>query len=443
MSNKKKSNSTTVYSELIERVKNSFSKIQDKRQKHKIEISLRDYLMSGIALFILKCPSLLQFDKEFRTPFDDIEKNNLKKLFDIKKVPSDTSLREVLDNVEPDKIKPAFKQVFKTIKKHNHLKEFKFYGSSILLGLDGTGFFSSNEISCSGCMTKEHSDGTITYYHQALCAAFMHPESKQVIPLAPEPISNKDGQKKNDCERNAAKRILKHIREEHPNLNITITEDALSSNVPHILELQKYGFHYILGIKKGNAKKFIENIEKEKKLGNLTNYVVESEQLTKEYKFINNMKMQTKEGEVTVNYFEVTETNKKGDKKFFSWITDYEVTESNVEILEKGGRCRWKIENETINTLKNQGYNFEHNFGHGKKYLCNTFALLMMLAFAIDQASEICCDDYKKARIRFITKRRLWEKMRTLFGFIPMQSFNEFIKILSGEFKIQVKLDTG
>ena len=57
----------------------------------------------------------------------------------------------------------------------------------------------------------------------------------------------------------------------------------------------------------------------------------------------------------------------------------------------RGGRARWKIENETFNTLKNLGYNFEHNYGHGKKYLSTVFGLLMMLAFLLDQIQELCC----------------------------------------------------
>ena len=50
-----------------------------------------------------------------------------------------------------------------------------------------------------------------------------------------------------------------------------------------------------------------------------------------------------------------------------------------------------KIENETFNTLKNQGYNFEHNYGHGDENLSVVFAMLMMLAFLVDQAQQLAC----------------------------------------------------
>jgi len=45
----------------------------------------------------------------------------------------------------------------------------------------------------------------------------------------------------------------------------------------------------------------------------------------------------------------------------------------NAYQIMRGGRARWKIENETFNTLKNQGYNFEHNYGLGKKNLSVVF----------------------------------------------------------------------
>ena len=65
----------------------------------------------------------------------------------------------------------------------------------------------------------------------------------------------------------------------------------------------------------------------------------------------------------------------------------------------RGGRARWKIENETFNTLKNQGYHFEHNYGHGKKNLPVVLAMVMLLAFfLVDQAQQRCCPLFQAAR---------------------------------------------
>ena len=83
--------------------------------------------------------------------------------------------------------------------------------------------------------------------------------------------------------------------------------------------------------------------------------------------------------------------------------------------LVQGGRCRWKIENETFNTLKNQGYHFEHNYGHGKKNLSVVFAMLMMLAFLVDQVQQLCCPLFQATLKKMETKRALWDNLRSHF----------------------------
>ena len=98
----------------------------------------------------------------------------------------------------------------------------------------------------------------------------------------------------------------------------------------------------------------------------------------------------------------------------FAWVTDIEITDDNVFELMRGARARWKIENETFNTLKNQGYHFEHNFGHGNKNLSNVFANMMLLAFLIDQVQELCCPVFQKAITFHLRKKYLWEGVKSL-----------------------------
>jgi hypothetical protein len=90
------------------------------------------------------------------------------------------------------------------------------------------------------------------------------------------------------------------------------------------------------------------------------------------------------------------------------------VSTRNVYKLMRGGRARWKIANETFNTLKNQGYNFEHNYGHGEKNLSVVCAILMMLAFLVDQAQQRCCALFQAVWAKLGSKRMLWERMRAL-----------------------------
>ena len=99
-----------------------------------------------------------------------------------------------------------------------------------------------------------------------------------------------------------------------------------------------------------------------------------------------------------------------------------------------GGRARWKIENETFNTLKNQGYNIEHNYGHGQKNLGGNFALLALLAFAADQVQEMNCDLFKMALKKCQNCRSsLWELMKAIHHFFEIESWEMlFIRIARG-----------
>jgi len=100
-------------------------------------------------------------------------------------------------------------------------------------------------------------------------------------------------------------------------------------------------------------------------------------------------------------------------------------------LLARCGRGRWKIENETFNTLKNQGYNFEHNYGHGKKHLSNLLATLMMLVFLIDQIQQLASKVFKKVLSAVKTKTRLWDEFRAVFRFLGLNSFKHLLMALA------------
>ena len=99
--------------------------------------------------------------------------------------------------------------------------------------------------------------------------------------------------------------------------------------------------------------------------------------------------------------------------------------------FDRGGRARWKIENETFNTLKNQGYNFEHNYGHGNNNLSTVFAMLMMLAFLIDQIQQRCCGLFQAALKKAGSKKSFWEKVRAAFFMFTIDSWKSLFEGLT------------
>lgn len=383
--------------------------------------------MAGLAVFGLKCPSLLDFDKKRADP---MIVQNLRDLYHISIPPSDTYLRERLDQVDPDCIRPAFKKVFASFQRGKGLEEFEFLNGHVLISGDGTGKFSSSKVSCPQCCVKELSNGTKTYYHQMFGACIVHPDKKNVIPLCPEVILNRDGNVKNDCERNACKRFLENFRREHPHLKAILVEDGLSSTAPHIRMIEEFNLWYILGAKPGDHQFLFEQLDTNEE----TVYCdIKSDGYYHQFRFLNKVSLNKSNQDVKVNVLEYRQTDPKGKELNFSWVTNILISTTNAQKVAEGGRARWKIENETFNTLKNLGYNFEHNYGHGKKYLSTVLCLLMMLAFLIDQVQEICCSLYQRCRKSARTYRNLWEEMRTLFRYVRLVTWENLYLIMLKE----------
>ncbi len=96
----------------------------------------------------------------------------------------------------------------------------------------------------------------------------------------------------------------------------------------------------------------------------------------------------------------------------------------------RGGRARWKIETETFNTLKNQAYNLEHNYGHGEQNLSVVLALLMFLAFLVDQVQQLSCPLFQAVWHKMGTKCHLWEEIRNCFHRLMFDSMTELLTAL-------------
>ena len=115
------------------------------------------------------------------------------------------------------------------------------------------------------------------------------------------------------------------------------------------------------------------------------------------------------------------------------------ITRENVKELVRAGRARWKIENETFNTLKNQGYNFEHNYGHGYKTLSNVLAGLMLLAFLIDQCLEAMNLDFQKALEKVGSRSQLWRQIRSWVELFFIENWEAFYAAILAPPKLFLK----
>ena len=189
------------------------------------------------------------------------------------------------------------------------------------------------------------------YYHQLLAAVLVHPDQKQVLPLLPEAITHQDGENKNDCELNASKRLVQQLRKAFPNWPIRVVEDSLFANGPHIKLLKELNIGYIISVKPDGQESLFEEVRNRI----LKNQCEEFEELGKDqilrgYRWISDISLNKSHPDIRVNFLDYWEM-RDGEEFNFSWITDIQLAQSNVELVRKGGRSRWHIENQTFNTL--------------------------------------------------------------------------------------------
>ena len=387
---------------MVQQIHDCFSKVPDHRPNNgEGKITLQDTLMSGFAMMHLKYPTLLEFDRERKKP--ELE-HNLKSLYRVEgKIPCDTYMRTILDPVTPAFLREPFSKLLAQVQRGGALKPYriKFRGlpdDRYLLALDGTGLYYSGKCRCNGCCVKNKGKANESYYHQMLAGCLVHPDLSVVLPLAPEPIVQQDGTTKNDCEKNALKRFLANTKREHPHIKLVILLDGLYADAPTIRLIKQFGWNFIIIAKDDNHKALIEAVDNLDTEGQVSRLERTDEKGCRHgYRYVNGVPLNKSHPDVIVNVLDYIETDKKGKQRTWSWVTDIELTEDTVTEVAKGGRCRWRIENETFNTLKNQGYELEHNYGHGQQHLATNLAYLTFLAFLVDQIQQLCCPIFQLA----------------------------------------------
>ena len=356
--------------------------IPDKRQESKVIHCIHDVVMSAFAMMFFQDPSLLQFQKRME---EARQTSNLKTLFCVSSVPKDTCMREALDELDPKRLRPVFKDFLHELQRGKELEAYRVLNRFYAAAIDGSGYFGSEKLHCPGCLVKKG-----RWEHQIVQAAIVHPGKRQVVPLCPEEVRNTDGAEKQDCEINAGKRLIRNLRKDHPHLPLIIVADSLYSKQPFVEALAKERMHYVLVAKEEDHKVLMEYVEGAKALKETSRLEArDAKGRLHVYEWINGVPLNGNEDAPSVNWLSY-ELHDRGKRTYHNaWASDLPADEKNVEELARIGRCRWKIENETFNTLKNQGYHIEHNFGHGEEHLSFNFFLLNLLAFFMHQIFEL------------------------------------------------------
>lgn len=442
---------------LVKKIRGHFKTVTDPRERAGT-YELPDVMLSGLGAFYFKSPSLLKFDQKFRT--DRVMTESFRRLFGVRRTPSDTQIAEVMDRVPSEAIKPAFDILFEAMRRGNRLKPYRFMGDRYILDLDGSEYFRSGKIACPGCLRFEmkvsaakakkrgarEERGSIQeagpepetakvtqYAHKILQAAIVHPDMREVIPLAAEQIRNADGMSKQDCELNAARRFLADLRRRHPRLELIVNADGLFSHTPFIRLLEELSYAYILVVADGDHKSLVEDWEGLARGGLLrTLKIPEQKGGFRLYTWTESVALSDRKDAARANILQVEFFNAEGKRTYFNrWATNLPLDSTSVVQVARAGRVRWKIENEVFNTLKNGGYNIDHNFGHGKRHLSFNFFLLNLLAFLIHQIASIVDRDYRAATESTGTRADFWECARSFLFLFKLDDFATLFKLIA------------
>ena len=412
-----------------------FSRITDHRDREKIGHELKDVCMGALAMFCFQDPSLLQFMQRVKAP---TMAANLKNLWAIDSVPSDTQMRTVMDEIDPHEFEGLFTTFFRLLQRGKHLEQYRALGTYYLCAIDGSGYFSSDHIGCPSCLrrkVKKRGGDTLQFSHQIVQAALVHPKLSPVIPLPPEAVRNADGGEKQDCETNAAKRLLEKMRKAHPKLPLIVVGDGLYSKEPMIESTTSFGMHYVFTCKPDDHKILMEWVDGLRPLKEVMHMEYEDPKgRTHVYEWVNGVPLNGSKNSPLVNFFEYWLKDGQSVGYHSSWVTDLPLDDERIEEMVRIGRSRWMIENEVFNTVKNHGYHIEHNYGHGVKNLSMNFFLLNMIAFFLHQIFELTDRTYQWLRKNLGSKRNLWDHLRVYCHAVVFPDWEDLLQRIARDY---------
>ena len=393
---------------------------------------MQDAAMSAFSVFFTQNPSFLDYQTRMQKKFG---KNNAQSVFGVHKIPSANQIRNLLDPVAPENVFPLLQEIDDGLYQNGYLEPFRSIGNTLLVAIDGTDFFSSKKICCPHCRKQTLKNGETLYRHSTITPVIVAPGQEHVIPLPPEFIYLQDGNEKQDCELNAGKRWLNAWGKHYSPWSVTLMGDDLYSHQSYCEAVIAEGFHLLMVCKPDSHALLYEWIADFEQAGKIQ--VVErtrrerGRQLTERYRYMNQVPLRDSDDALMLNWCELTVTDPQGKTRYKNaWVTTHAIHDGNVAHIATAGRARWKVENENNNVLKNQGYHFDHNFGHGKEHLSNLLATLILLAYLVHTTLEWMDETYHTIRRLLPSRRTFFEHLRALTQYLPFDNWEHLMAFM-------------
>ncbi len=424
-----------AFDQLIERLRCVAAGLPDRRTGDNTQYDMADIALAAFSVFFTQCPSFLSYQLGMEQARG---RNNARSLFQVGQIPTANHIRQTLDPVAPHHLFSLFDDLHKAFDQSGVLEQMRAVERTRLIALDATWYFSSQSqnVCCPNCSCIQHADGQTTHFHSAITPVIVSPGHSQVVPLRPEFITPQDGQLKQDCEINAAKRWLCTHAGQYSTGNDTLLGDDLYAHQPFCRQVLLHNFHFLFTCKPASHAtlfQWVEGLEAGRPLPTLKLRVKGKSNRWEQhhYRWANSVPLTDRDDALKVNWCAVTISDAEGRQRYRnSFITDWNITADNVAGLVAAGRARWKIENESNNVLKNRGYHLEHNFGHGKKHLSSLLVTMNLLAFGLHTLLELVDGSYRLIRATLGARRRFFQHLEALTSYLHFENWERLLDFM-------------
>ena len=421
------------FGEMLGMLKATLAGIPEHREGQNRRYEIADAVLSAFSVFFMQSPSFLAYQREMERKKG---KNNARSLFGVQVIPSDGQTRNLLDPVVPAWLGASFWEIYARLAEGGLLEGYRGVGGTRLISLDGSQYFSSQRIHCDNCRVTVQDKQTI-YSHQVLLAVLCAPGQEHVVCLEPEFILPQDGHEKQDCEQQAMKRWIHLHASRFAPWSVTILADDLHCHQPICEELLAHKMHFIMTCKPESHPALYEEVELLQRVkGGIS---TRTERFWNGryherwvYRWVEQVPLRMGADAWPVQWCELAIVREETGEQVYhnAWATDHEVNEQTVVSVVASGRSRWKVENEGFNVLKNRGYNFEHNYGHGSQYLSAVLLTLLLLAFLFHTALGLGSQVYQAVRRALAVRRTFFNDLRALTRYLYFSGWEELLTFM-------------
>lgn len=422
------------FDRLLQWLHQLIEQLDDPRQpSNGTKFTLKDFVLGAFSVFYMQCPSFLEHQQQVHSRHG---RDNAQQLFGLENLPTTNQIKNVLDLIPVSLLFPLFHRVYTALLRQGHLEQYKVLQGELLVGLDGSQYFSSQQICCEQCSTKKHRDGSVTYSHSAVLPVLVAPGIEHVISLAPSFIQPQDGAQKQDSETAAAKRWIHRHIPDFEGAKITLLGDDLYSRQPMIETCLDHHCNFIFVCLPTSHSELYEWVDYLAGIGEVRHLETRGwngryHEIC-QYRYCNRVPLREAEPALMVNWCEVTVIRASDGKQMYhnAFITHHPVTDPSVADIVSAARARWKGENEGHNVLKTKGYHLEHNFGHGKQHLAAFLLTLNLLAFLFHTVLHLVDSSYQRIRKQRRTRQGFFNDIKSLTKYLLFDSWEHLIEFM-------------